>query len=152
MDFAKIDVRNKIVRVSNNADKKITPFKNQNYQNLRDECLRSGKLFEDPLFQPVNKNIFYTEYVPSGTTWKRPNEITDKPLFIVSGANANDLDQGYLGNCWFLAGCAAIVIIPELFDNVVPGGQSFERSKYAGIFRFRFWLYGQWTEVVVDDR
>ena len=151
MDFTKIDIRNKIVRVSSSTDKKIIPFKNQQYENLRNECLRSGRLFEDPLFEAVNKNIFYSEYIPHGTQWKRPKEITTKPLFIVSGANANDLDQGYLGNCWFIAGCAAIVIIPELFDNVVPSGQSFE-AQYAGIFRFRFWLYGEWTEVVVDDR
>lgn len=26
------------------------------------------------------------------------------------------------------------------------------QEAYAGIFRFRFWLYGKWTEVVVDDR
>lgn len=24
-------------------------------------------------------------------------------------------------------------------------------EKYAGIFRFRFWCLGEWTEVVVDD-
>ena len=55
MDFTKIDIRNKIVRVSSNTDKKIIPFKNQQYENLRNECLRSGILFEDPLFQAVNK-------------------------------------------------------------------------------------------------
>jgi len=34
---------------------------------------------------------------------------------------------------------------------VAPEGQSFKDS-YAGIFRFNFWSYGKWIEVIVDDR
>ncbi|XP_047678618.1 calpain-12 isoform X2 [Tachysurus fulvidraco] len=41
---------------------------------------------------------------------------------------------------------------PTLFEKVVPSGQTMDASSYAGIFRFRFWQYGEWVEVVVDDR
>ena len=151
MDFERIDVTNKISRVASHADQKILPFKGQDYEQLKKECVQSGRLFEDPLFLPTDKNLFYTQAPPSGTKWLRPKEISTKPLFIDGEANAHDLDQGYLGNCWFVAGCAGIVLIPELFANVVPPGQSFE-SPYAGIFHFHFWYYGQWVDVVIDDK
>ncbi len=38
----------------------------------------------------------------------------------------------------------------ELVKLVIPDNQSFDQN-YAGIFRFRFWYYGEWVEVVVDD-
>ena len=138
MDFEKIDVKDKISRVVKNEDKKILPFKNQDFEALKKECLKSGKLFEDPMFPPVDKSLFYTQSIPYGTKWMRPKEISPNPLFVDGEAHAHDLDQGYLGNCWFLAGCTAIVIIPELFANVVPPNQDFS-SSYAGIFRFNFW-------------
>jgi hypothetical protein len=48
--------------------------------------------------------------------------------------------------------CAAIAQQPELFVKVVPTDQSFDASDYAGIFHFRFWIYGVWYDVVIDDR
>jgi len=34
---------------------------------------------------------------------------------------------------------------------VSSGEQEFDKSKYAGIFQFRFWRFGVWTSVVIDD-
>ena len=35
---------------------------------------------------------------------------------------------------------------------VVPSDQGFEKGQYCGAFRFCFWQFGEWTEVIIDDR
>ena len=73
-----------------------------------------------------------------------------------------------VANCWFLAALVGSTSIPHIFNKVVPRDQvcvfvlvflqcqsqklqGFDRDRYAGIFHFKFWQYGSWVDVVVDD-
>jgi len=56
------------------------------------------------------------------------------------------------GDCWLLAALASLAMDHNLLHQVMDPSQSFqEENGYCGIFRFRFWQYGEWIEVVVDD-
>lgn len=51
-----------------------------------------------------------------------------------------------------ISACAAVATVPEYIQKVIPiEGQTFDKPDYAGIFHFRFWRFGDWIDVVVDD-
>ena len=63
-----------------------------------------------------------------------------------------DINQGEIGDCWFLAALANLAEDEEAFHHVVPSKQSFSPENYCGMFKFRFFRFGEWVEVVIDDR
>ena len=54
-------------------------------------------------------------------------------------------------NILFLAAMAKLAEDKKCFKKVVPTGQNFYED-YVGIFKFRFWKFGKWIEIVIDDR
>ncbi|CAF0941871.1 unnamed protein product [Brachionus calyciflorus] len=128
----------------------IKSFKDQNYEELK-YMYNEDYLFEDPFFPACNESLFHSNNSIGEIQWMRPREASENPQFVVDGFGRCDMDQGNLGNCWFIAACVGIMQSPKLFAKVVPEDQSFDEN-YAGIFHFRFWLYGEWVDVVIDDR
>lgn len=133
------------------------PYHNQKYEELLRKHLASNTLFEDPFFPAQMSSLCFDDSFTknmqlfSEIEWLRPGEITDDPVFMADGASRFDIQQGRLGDCWLMAAIAALAESRPIFKCVVPDNQNF-KSNYCGLFRFRFWRFGKWVEVCVDDR
>lgn len=108
-------------------------------------------MFEDPEFPANDQSLQFSRRVDRHIEWRRPMEIADNPQFFVDGYSRFDVQQGELGDCWLLAAAATLTQDSKMFFHVVPEDNSFEEN-YCGIFHFRFWQYGHWVDVVIDDR
>ncbi|KAM5125392.1 calpain-1 catalytic subunit-like, partial [Mantella aurantiaca] len=56
-------------------------------------------------------------------------------------------------DCWLLSSMSSLTLHPKLFSRVVPENQSFnKRDGYCGRFNFMLWRFGDWVEVIIDDK
>jgi len=122
----------------------------QNFEEIRAACLETGQLWEDPEFPADDASIFFSKSA-DGLEWLRPGEMAQEPRLMEGGADRFDINQGELGDCWLLAATANLTMNKKVRSRVVPLDQSFSEM-YAGVFHFKFWQYGEWVDVVVDDR
>jgi len=52
-----------------------------------------------------------------------------------------------------MAAMSSLSMRQNLLDRVIPRDQGFSANEgYCGAFRFNFWVFGKWEEVIVDDR
>ncbi|XP_048792171.1 calpain-13-like isoform X5 [Lagopus muta] len=132
----------------------LRKFNNQDFEHLRSLCLSQGLLFEDDTF-PADISSIGPNLLPKDElqqiVWKRPRELLRNPFFIMDGVSRFDIIQGEIGDCWMLAALGSLTMQKRFLENVLPKDQGFQ-SDYAGIFHFRFWQFGDWVDVVIDDR
>uniref|UniRef100_A0A671S5I7 Si:ch211-202f3.3 n=1 Tax=Sinocyclocheilus anshuiensis TaxID=1608454 RepID=A0A671S5I7_9TELE len=132
-------------------------FMDQDYNVLQDYCLKTNQRFVDEFFPPDPRSIGEGLLDPKLTNTEGVLLIFFQVLcpnaaeLIVETVSRFDYAQGNVGNCWFLASIGALTFQTKLLHKVVPDGQSFSHN-YTGLFHFRFWRFGKWYDVVIDDK
>lgn len=78
---------------------------------------------------------------------KRVGDIYEDPHFFVDGATANDVRQGSVGDCWFLAAITALSGKKDLIERICV-----DRDEKVGVYGFVFFRDGEWISEIVDDK
>ncbi|KAG6915708.1 hypothetical protein DXG01_010302 [Tephrocybe rancida] len=124
-------------------------------EQITEDCRRRNRKFRDVEFDlsADKERCLYGLAVPSSEPYnpgpvdiQRANEIFAKPQFFVDGADANDVIQGNLGDCWFLAALATVSASKGLIENLCVA-----RNEEIGVYGFIFFHDTAWVVVVVDD-
>ncbi|XP_040205670.1 calpain-10 isoform X1 [Rana temporaria] len=114
-------------------------------------------LFVDPEFPPCVSSLVRRGGTPLSPlcdriTWLRPQEICPSPHLFAEKARLALGKQGILGDCWFICACYALHKSTKLLHQVFPRGQcTWNEPGYTGRFTCRFWRFGRWVEVTIDD-
>jgi hypothetical protein len=128
-------------------------------QTIIKECQRTNRKFRDTDFELEWHNMCLRSLVPdpdgdpfspAPQGYAQARKIFNKPQFYVNGATAGDIRQGFGGDCWFLAGVAALTnfkaglsqnyVQVDGDEKVGAYGFVFHRGKY--IFSFFSFLFG----------
>ncbi|KAL3857922.1 hypothetical protein ACJMK2_012547 [Sinanodonta woodiana] len=120
--------------------------------------LPEDRLFCDPHFPADAHALYYSEdrlKEAESIVWKRPKDLVEEwqtPYLMVDGMTKNDIKQGILGDCWFLSACAAVSQKEKFISKVMPLDQPLYGIGYRGLVQFRFWRFGEWVDVIIDDQ
>ncbi|XP_001648116.2 calpain-3 [Aedes aegypti] len=146
VEFTKDDIAYNCPRVRQNPNA-------QRFYYLKEHCLANNLLFEDPDFKVEKQPLLgYQLSTQTKLKWLRPPEFVDDPQFLVNQPSGFDVHPGYLPSRSLSTALLNLYANKRTFRRTVPHDNSFSGSEYAGIFHFRFWDYGRWLDVVIDDR
>ena len=130
------------------------------YQN---QIASNEDTFIDPLFKPQEESIINVDkskeiakdILPEeisairGFTWLRPHEIFKTySYFLYKGIEPDDIKQGALGNCYFLASIAAIAEFKERIESIIVEDERNENGCYG----IKLHIQGVPTIITIDDQ
>ena len=117
---------------------------------IAEVCIAAGVGFVDLAFPPRAQSIardFETPKAPDHT-WMRPKVYCkEPPAMFVGEIEPNDIDQGLLGDCYFMCALACISEFPDLVREIFSAAQYPELGCYA----VRCCKNGWWQNCLIDD-
>ncbi|CEF63498.1 Calpain-15 [Strongyloides ratti] len=134
---------------------------NDIYKNIYEDCVKNNVSFIDDSFPHSKKSIGEhitsdrgRRQIPNEILWLRPAQIFTKDgcryrwaVFRDNNLLTTDIEQGLLGNCWFLSSLAVCTEKFEILKKI------FITSNYQhnGIYCLSLCIDGMWKSIIVDD-
>ncbi len=128
-------------------------------ERIKKELIAAKAKFVDFDFMPDDQALYNhgnTSQNRWAVQWKRPNQfMTSRNIRVFEGSiSAEDIQQGQLGDCWYLSALAALTEFPDLIkdifmDSFVHGPKATDSA--VGLYHMRFFKNGLLTDVRVDD-
>ena len=116
----------------------------QEHKQMTDKLSRQGQVFEDYEFPPTLNTIQGTSKDPSKIDdiarfcdhWRRatdfPSATTNVPQLFKDGIDPNDIKQGMLGDCYFVAALATLAEWPERVKKIFVTSKT-NKSQVFGV-------------------
>ncbi|KAI1711398.1 calpain family cysteine protease domain-containing protein [Ditylenchus destructor] len=118
-------------------------------------CKANNQTFVDDGFPHSSRSIGSMNMLERrdlSIVWLRPHQIVtrDGRIYrwsVFNDPQPTDIEQGALGNCWFLSALAVVAERPDILEKIVI---TREFSHY-GVYEIRLCVDGIWQSVVLDD-
>ena len=78
----------------------------------------------------IQRSADENKHSPSDVS--RVSQIFEDPQFIVDGTKSGDIEQGRLGDCWFLCAVATLSSMPGLIEKICVAVSQTPRRDYLG--------------------
>lgn len=135
-----------IYRAGKGLFKKQQELKILEDQAFVDSVIKKGEPFLDATFPPTQESLGDATKI-RGIEWARVSDLFQKPAIFKDGIEPNDIQQGLLGDCYFLAVLASAAEDPK---DIKALFYTKEINK-AGIYMVYFFINGIKRSVIVDD-
>jgi hypothetical protein len=89
---------------------------------------------------------FYLEYTKNGNKFFKPE--TTENYKVYQKIKPENIIQGNLGDCYFLASCAAIALNPKRLERLFISGKHYNPK---GLYAIAICINGIWEEILLDD-
>lgn len=91
--------------------------------------------------------------IPRGAknhVWRRPPTWPAYPRIVsTKGFRADDVQQGNLGDCWFVSALSCLTLRPDLIQRLFI---STEPKPQGGPYEIRLFIDGKWQVFAIDDQ
>eukprot|EP01064_Diplonema_japonicum_P028384 TRINITY_DN4346_c0_g1_i1.p1 TRINITY_DN4346_c0_g1~~TRINITY_DN4346_c0_g1_i1.p1 ORF type:complete len:1097 (+),score=274.82 TRINITY_DN4346_c0_g1_i1:93-3383(+) len=114
---------------------------------------KQDKMYTDTEFPDNLHSLYGDGEVEEIKKWKRCSEMGTEWKFAAKDDvglpvfSPDAIEQGGLGNCWFLSALAVVCTRSEFIRRIFIS----KKNSPSGVYALRFWHNGVWTPVLIDD-